>query len=404
MSDYIPELAYPLVNGSYIDQVTIRQLLSHMSGVVIDWPPGNGTGYWPNELANSGPPPYNNMPIPSIDMLYTALRSNSSIFLTKPYTMPIYSNIGYILLGYVNAFAEAKHANRTSPLDPDDLVQRDIFQPLGFQDSSLSVTDENRDRLVVSSSQPWETVSVLFFFFANRRLKLAMLQDVDFGIYNPSGGIYSSLSDLEILAQFLLGPLVNGTSVLPPITLREWFKPLHNNWDGYTAVGMLWELTTALDTFGQLIPFHAKSASFRMRHKLVGSRVIVNLRYYDMTVGDLLSHHSMIALSPERPFAIVVLNTGLVAPGYLVANLAVERFLPAFDAILATRAEEQLEGVWMSNDNTTQLILNVENGSLFTNSFIIQGVNALTTLGLPDDPESKLPIWYMGNEQYRYVF
>lgn len=130
-----------------------------------DWPSGNGAGHWPYDLAGAGLPPYNNMSFPSLDTFFTALRSNA--FLNNPYTFPIYSNSGYILLGILNTLAEAHQANRTSPLSHVELVNRDIFQPLGLSGSSFYVTEENKDHVAVSFSMSWKMVCPFYFLRDN---------------------------------------------------------------------------------------------------------------------------------------------------------------------------------------------------------------------------------------------
>lgn len=85
---------------------------------------------------------------------------------------------------------------------------------------------------------------------------------MDAKIYNPSGGITSSLSDLTTLAQSFLDPSDTGKGLLPSIVMREWLRPLHTEWDGYTAMGMLWEISQITDSFGQIVDVYSKGTSF----------------------------------------------------------------------------------------------------------------------------------------------
>lgn len=113
-----------------------------------------------------------------------------------------------------------------------------------------------------------------------------------------------------------------------------------------------------------------------------------------------MSHHSIFTLLPGRSVGIVVLNTGN-PQAIPVVNLAIKHFLSAFDTILSARAKEHLEGVWTSEDGKTTLKLDVEKGSLYTSRFVIGNTNVLATLGRPTDVTTKIPIWYMGIDEYR---
>jgi hypothetical protein len=67
----------------------------------------------------------------------------------------------------------------------------------------------------------------------------------------------SSLADFVALSQTLLDP-TRPNAILPEKVLREWFRPLHAEWDGFTLVGMLWEIYQINDSFEQVLNVYQK--------------------------------------------------------------------------------------------------------------------------------------------------
>lgn len=163
-SNYIEEMRSPKSPNSHtISSITIRQLLSHMSGIGRDWPPGDATHNWPKTLKGKGPPPYSGVPIPSRAVLLDALDDNA--WVADPYTYPVYSNTGYALLGLVNRIADKMHEHRKQELSHAKLLERDVFGPLGFTDSAFFVSSEHKHNAAVSLVQPNETVTLQFSHF-----------------------------------------------------------------------------------------------------------------------------------------------------------------------------------------------------------------------------------------------
>jgi hypothetical protein len=86
------------------------------------------------------------------------------------------------------------------------------------------------------------------------------MQDDDWGTDNAAAGQFSSLSDLVLLAQNLLNPESNS-SLLPPTTVLEWFKPTHDFEDGVSSVGIPWEMTRIRMSFGRAVEEFSKCSS-----------------------------------------------------------------------------------------------------------------------------------------------
>lgn len=150
-----------------------------------------------------------------------------------PYEFPIYSNTGINLLGLSNIAANKLFSNTsaTEPQTHKELVKRDIFEPLGFKSSFYQVppTGSPLRKHIAVASKDSEWVDVWF-------------GDVN----DPSGGQYSSLSDLSILMKTLLSPTARG-GVIPASAVREWLRPLHVWGNSQQQVGAPWEITSLGD-------------------------------------------------------------------------------------------------------------------------------------------------------------
>lgn len=80
---------------------------------------------------------------------------NRQPLVNLPYSPPLYSNVGYGLLGEVNIAANLKANGDGEPKTHKELVQRDIFDAFGLTSSTFRApTDpETRARLVVAAGQ-----------------------------------------------------------------------------------------------------------------------------------------------------------------------------------------------------------------------------------------------------------
>lgn len=149
----IPELA---CEGANRKKLTMRQLMTHMSGLGRDWPPGDASDAWPKSLDGSGPPWYNGLPFPTREKLIEGIISNELV--TPPYSFPTYSNTGFALLGVANVAANKAKEGEKAPSTHSELLHRDIFAPLGLNSSAFAVSEETKGRVAVASFLPEETV------------------------------------------------------------------------------------------------------------------------------------------------------------------------------------------------------------------------------------------------------
>ncbi|KAH7884156.1 beta-lactamase/transpeptidase-like protein [Phlebopus sp. FC_14] len=334
--------------------ITYRQLLSHMSGLGRDLPPGDAAGKWPESLGGGGPPPMNGLPFPTLDAILKAVIDTPRV--VGPYSYPVYSNTGYQLLGMANVAANQKHEGNSAPSTHAELVHRDIFGPLGMNGTSFLVTEANRDQVAISSFVPFEV-------------------DQDFkDASNPSGGQLSSLADLVKLTRVLIDPTV-PESPLSPHTVREWMRPLHTWFDGFSAVGMLWEIESIQDVSGRKLDVYQKT-------------------------GELGGHHSNLAINPATSYGVIVLTTGPISRVDPLTKLVLEHVQPAFDIILQALVNSQLIGRWVSDDSRASMSIEMQHGSLYATEYVVDGSDVLAVMQGTDNP-SKVAIWFTGDDEFR---
>lgn len=130
-----------------------------MSGLGRDWPAGTVSD-WPRSLVGGGPPPTNGLPFPSHSSLYEAIRNHHTT--SPPNTNPAYSNTGTALLGMALVAANKAALEPDGPSTYAELVKRDIFEPLGMNDSHFLATDANKHLVVVPSKAPEVAVSAFY--------------------------------------------------------------------------------------------------------------------------------------------------------------------------------------------------------------------------------------------------
>jgi len=105
-------------------------------------------------MRGSGLPHYNGLPTPSEREIFEAIESFP--LANDPYSPPLYSNTGYALLGMVALAAHQAKGGQAQTFA--DLIQHDIFKPLGLNGSSFLVTNENIDRVAVAEWDSFEIV------------------------------------------------------------------------------------------------------------------------------------------------------------------------------------------------------------------------------------------------------
>ncbi|EIW81745.1 beta-lactamase transpeptidase-like protein, partial [Coniophora puteana RWD-64-598 SS2] len=349
---WLPDFRY----HTYLGSITLRSLMSHMSGLGRDWPAGDASGAWPRALVGGGPPPINNLDFPSLEMVLEAISETAPI--SAPYVYPVYSNTGYSLLGMANVAANRASEGRGAPTSHAGLVERDIFGPLAFNGTSFLPNDDTIQRLVVASVAPDEV-------------------DLDFqDLSNPACGQMSSLRDLVRASQMLLDPEREGqVSVISERTLSEWLRPIHSWFDGFSEVGAVWEIYSSKDSYGRTQKLYQK-------------------------LGELAGHHTALTLNPASSYAIVILTTGPTSQTTDLTNFVIKRIQSVFDEEASAAARSTFEGTWESDDSLSRVQIAVQNGALFVREYILNGTDVLGVLQNASMPKP-LALWTLAPGEFR---
>ncbi|EPQ61275.1 beta-lactamase/transpeptidase-like protein [Gloeophyllum trabeum ATCC 11539] len=318
------------------EPINVRQLASHTAGIPGDMPPGPMTE-WPHSLEGAGTPPENGLPFPAPEDVLSALANFRPV--VPPSYLPVYSDTGYSLLGMVNLGAntlwESSQGDR--PKTHAELLERDIFEPLGMRNTGFSSNVLDRSRIAVASLNSYEA-------------------DYDFlEAMNPAGGCYSSLADLGLLAQNLLAPGI-GTDLLTPMTVREWMRPLHAWYDDATETGLVWEIAKYHNSWGQVQRLYQK-------------------------FGQLGGYHTAFSLNPTNGFAVIVLMTGEYLDSQAPTLDAVDVLQPAIDHYIAETVARMYSGRWRAESKdeaaASDVIISIHKGSLWAERIILNGTDVL---------------------------
>ncbi|KAF4949968.1 hypothetical protein FSARC_13329 [Fusarium sarcochroum] len=245
---YVPELAAmstgkenSLRNVDW-NAVTIGALASHMAGIPRDFPNPPSSD---RELARLGFPP-----VPPVDVAYCGKTvqypcNRSAAFnaikmhfpVEAPFETPIYSNIGYQLIGYALE-------NITGSKYPD-ILSRQLIKPLRLN-STTYFKPANDDFSVIPDTPSDSSY------------------DVEMGDAGPAGSIYSSIADLRRIGQSIL-----SYEMLSPSQTRRWMKPQTFTADPNLAVGAPWEIARAPSTTKRSNWIYTKGGDLGMYKSLV---------------------------------------------------------------------------------------------------------------------------------------
>ncbi|KAH6906088.1 beta-lactamase class C binding protein-like protein [Coprinopsis sp. MPI-PUGE-AT-0042] len=352
-------------------RVTIRQLASHEEGVGRE-SPMTGLSKWPaTDPFPAALPPANL----TLEEPVTFIRNNPLI--TVPNTTPIYSNVGYGILGAVNIAANIKANGDGEPKTHKELIQGDIFEPFGMDSSFFCAPTDNATlaRVAVASGP------------------LSLFADFVLGdIQDPAGGQYGSVADLAKLAQAFLSPTSpEGHEFLHDI-MGEWLKPSYIFPSGIQASGMPWEIAyipaadAPLDRSPGLAPVYTKT-------------------------GDLGPYHNIFPLNPEYGYAVIALTTGSANPEDFVQQ-ALRTLQPAFHNALEEQVHSAYVGKWEVAGSQDVAEVKIIDKQLFLASLNVGGVDILKLLNerrarikSSNAPARAVPLWSTGRlDEFKMAF
>jgi len=182
VQDYLPEFQPTNKSGK---KITLRQMLSHRSGVVREGPVGN----------------YFDDTQPSIEATVKSLSKTELVY--EPGSKESYSNMALATVGYV--------LERTQKEEFNKLMQRKLLDPIGMKRSTFWPSPEIRK--LIPKAPMWN--------YHGREFDAPVWE---FGML-PAGNLYSSVNDQANFMKFLFagGKGVDGKQVLKKETLEQMF-------------------------------------------------------------------------------------------------------------------------------------------------------------------------------------
>jgi len=177
VSEIIPEF-----RGNHKEEVTIWHLLTHTSGLPA-WRPLYRLG--------------------SRDKIISAICTMPLEY--RPGERVVYSCLGYILLGEI--------IERASGASLDDYAKKNIFVPLGMNDTMFNPPEELHSRIAATEHCRWR-----------KRLIIGEVHDENayaMGGVSGNAGLFSTAYDLAIFAQMILNMgRYDDVRVLSPLTVE----------------------------------------------------------------------------------------------------------------------------------------------------------------------------------------
>ena len=224
ISDYVSALNLPQKGSIPWKHITLRSLATQQSGIPRDLAQGDVI-VSPDRAAKLGLPPINgslfDLGLPSCDGLVNYTTACTPIDLLSwamtlqplfaPNQKSSYGNINFELLGLVIA--------NVSGLPYDEYITIRILQPLGMAGSRFTMPPDEVAAVPADIEYYWP------FYM---------------GVQNPTGGLYSSSSDMSTWLRHVL-----STYNARPLAAGNWFAPASFSGSIDTYYGMPWEIFRA---------------------------------------------------------------------------------------------------------------------------------------------------------------
>nr|POE75554.1 beta-lactamase-like protein [Quercus suber] len=320
--------------------ITLRVLASQLAGLPRDWASSDLLLEVGNPL-ELGLPPASGRNLPacgqsggwqpcSRKQMLDYLKRKKPLF--APNQKSSYSNIAFELLGLV--------IENVTGLNFTDYMQQEIFDTIGMNASTLRAP-ESDDHAVLPA--------IGFNFW-----------DVDMGIQNPAGGIYSSSSDMSKYMRYILthfNTLATGVNWLMP---ASWSTGLN------TFYGMPFEIyrtANILKDSGRPVTFVTKS-------------------------GGLPGYYSLMVLVEEYGLGFTILVGGNVALVSDVLEVISARLIQAAEDAVWNGIEKTYSGDYTATNtslNSSLALRSSPSNGLTVEKFVSNGTNVFTTL-LSDSP------------------
>ncbi|TKA27392.1 hypothetical protein B0A50_05004 [Salinomyces thailandicus] len=336
LSRYIPELAEKQAGTIPWHDITLRSMASQLSGIPREMAQGDLINRI-DEPWKLGLPPVSKEGLPDCyeykghkpctrAQLLNDLKRRSPVY--APNQQSTYSNVNLVLLGLV--------LENVTGMSYSEYIDQAIFKPLNMASTSLETPPD--DHAVLPLGQYY--------------------WDIDEGVYRPTGGIYSSSSDLSKFLRYILthyNAIVKGLNWIMP---ASWSMGMHNFY------GMPFEI-------------------FRTDRILEESRRPVT---FVTKAGGEPDYFSRISMLPEYGLGITTLVTSEYGVLQELQEIVSVTLVRAAESAVWSALASSYAGSYAATDQSlnTSMHLSVSAGKVLEmTSFISNGTDVLSTL-LPE--------------------
>ncbi|KAL8947881.1 MAG: hypothetical protein Q9222_005883 [Ikaeria aurantiellina] len=289
------------------DSITLASLASQLSGIPREYgqsdfaDPYTAKQYGIDDPIEAGLPPVEGDDVPicgrnhvgqrpcSREEIIDGIIKRPPVF--EPNRQATYSNMNFVLLGFA--------LEGMTRMPYEELVQATVFTSLGMERAALRKPIDS-EGVIPRLTNDW---------------------DSDIGTYGPTGGLYTTASDLALFARSIL-----TNKLLDEATTNAWFKPHSYSSSWSFAYGMPWEI-------------------FRTEEIVADSDRIQTII---TKAGGLRGYTSQFLVMPEYGLGFVLLIAG---DGHALAWLRDEilkTVVPAVEAIARQQTEDRLSGTFVS--------------------------------------------------------
>ncbi|CAH0058822.1 unnamed protein product [Clonostachys solani] len=343
---YIPELRNATNDDALKavawEDITVGSLANHLSGLATDSAMDlgiNPLGPWSKmglpKIAQGTGPSCSGLPgtvaCTKADLVRD-LAKRPPVYL--PNTSPVYSNVGFALLGQVVESATGK------PLD--EVLQENVYSVAGMNSTSFNgpVKSFSEKGFVPKGEVTW---------------------NVTLGVFEAAGGLFSNTVDLIAFGEAIL-----NNKLLSPAKTRKWMHPQAHTSSYGNSVGAPWEIVhgDTLTPDGRLVDVYTKSGDLGLYHALLGL-----IPDYDVVVS-VITAGAEVSLKPtaRSEFFSAVIST----------------LLPALSAAGVDQATTAYEGTYADPATNSSLTLstNLSAAGLVIDSFSARGFDVQRHINL----------------------
>ncbi|KAE8446504.1 hypothetical protein EG329_011967 [Mollisiaceae sp. DMI_Dod_QoI] len=329
--------------------ITLRTMAAQLSGIPRDsW--GNDALYVTESPTDLGFPPIQETQLPpcnewlgsdrpcSKEDLFASLAKQEPLY--SPKQKSTYSNNNFVLLGLV--------LENVTGMGYADYIESSILQPLGMAMSSFT---KSNDSFAVLPKLPKED----------------NYWDVEEGVDRPTGGLYSSSSDMSKFMRYILKQYNGLTPIL------NWFQPASYSTTISSFYGTPWEIFRT----NSILPSTSRPVTFVTKS------------------GSVPGYLSYIILLPEYDIGITILTTGTSALlKDSIREIITVPLVKAAEHIAQADLAARYTGTYQAPHlNSTLVISHSATKSLYVESFISNSTDFFAaSKPFWDDPSDDLRV------------